>query len=428
MTQDTFADAMQHCQRALDIASVHPETVAHLQHPKTIVQVSIPLRHDDGSLRMYTGYRVQHSTLRGPAKGGIRFHPKVSLAEVKALSFWMTLKCAVMNVPFGGGKGGITVNPKALSTAEQERLSRGYVRSIADFIGVDRDIPAPDVYTNPSVMAWMMDEYSVIHRCRTPGVVTGKPVALGGSMGRHDATGRGGFYCIQELARWRQWQPEKIRVAVQGFGNAGQHVAQLLYQAGYQVVAVSDSSGAVFAPNGLDIPQCIRHKQQASMLDYASTQSGVQALSLEALLTLPVEVLVPAALEDSITEMNAHDINASVIVELANGPTSPAAQAILNQRGVTVVPDILASAGGVTVSYFEWLQNRSGDYWSEAEVHQRLQQMMAQEFAAVDAIAQAKQTDYRNAAYVHAFHRLDAAVQALGVHSQAVSEHHPEPA
>lgn len=420
MTHDTFDLAMQHLERALDLADIDSEAIQHLRHPKSILQVSIPVRRDNGELSIYTGYRVQHNTVRGPAKGGIRFHPKVTLAEVKALSFWMTLKCALMNLPFGGGKGGVTVDPKSLSALELERLSRGYIKQIVDFVGPDRDIPAPDVYTNPMIMGWMMDEYSHIHRRKIPAVITGKPIHLGGSLGRGDATGRGGYYCIKELERHEGWDPKAMTVAVQGFGNAGQYGAALLHADGYRVVAISDSSTALVDPNGLNIPYWMQQKAKHRSLLEAFNHSDASVKEVTAIMeggdiiTHAVDILMPAALEEVITQDNAANIQAKVIVELANGPTTPEAQNILNEKGVMVVPDILASAGGVTVSYFEWLQNKSGHYWSEEKVHQRLQQRMAEEFNHVYQLSHTLQADMRCAAYVHALNRLGLAVNAMG--------------
>lgn len=419
MSHDPFQDALTHLDRALARAQIDTEVVTRLKHHETVLAVSIPVRRDNGRLDVFTGYRVQHNTTRGPAKGGIRFHPEVTLLEVKALSFWMTLKCALLDLPFGGGKGGVCVDTKSLSMLELERLSRGYIQQVADFIGPEKDIPAPDVYTNAMIMGWMMDEYARIHRQKMPAVITGKPVQLGGSLGRDDATGRGGFYCLKELERIRSWQPGRIRVAIQGFGNAGQHIARLLHADGYQVVAVSDSGGGWYAEDGLDIPVCIEHKQRHGGLvrayeNAARSQNRLQCISNDDLLALDIDVLVPAALEGVITGHNADAIAAKVVLELANGPTTPEGQHILNGKGVLVVPDILASAGGVTVSYFEWLQNKSGHYWTINDVHKRLQIMMAREFNRVYQMQTDLQTDMRNAAYIHALNRLGAAMGAMG--------------
>ncbi len=415
-----FDSALSHLDQAASLADIDQEAILRLKSPKSMLCVSVPLRRDDGSLSIYQGFRVQHDSTRGPTKGGIRFHPDVSLDEVKALAFWMTMKCAIMNIPYGGGKGGVSVDPKGLSNMEIERLSRSYIKQICDFIGPDRDIPAPDVYTNAKIMGWMMDEYSNIKRQYTPAVITGKPIPLGGSLGRNDATGRGGYYCIKELERMHQWDPKNITVAIQGFGNAGRHVAALLHQDGYKIVAISDSKGAVYRKEGLDIPSCIFHKTQSRKVeavycdDSVCTQVEADYMSNEALLELDVDILIPAALENVLTEKNADQVKAQYIVELANGPTTPEAGEILHKKGSLLVPDILANAGGVTVSYYEWLQNKSGLYWSEKEVHDRLQDKMAMEFNAVYQLMEQHQCTMRTAAYVHALNRLSEAVVAQG--------------
>ena len=420
---DLFEDALSRLDRAFEYARIDPEALERLRHPRLVIQVSVPVRRDDGSLGIYQGYRVRHSDARGPAKGGIRFHPNVTLDEVKALAFWMTCKCAVVNIPFGGGKGGVAVNPKELSRLEIERLSRGFITEIADFIGPDTDVPAPDVYTNAMVMGWMMDEYSKVHRQRTPAVITGKPIPQGGSLGREDATGRGAYYCIRELAAIRGWTPRDVRVAIQGFGNAGQHVARLLHADGYRIVAVSDSRGGIHRPEGFDVPSLIRAKTESRRVQAVYHEgSVVQALeadtvSNEELLELDVDVLIPAALEDQITARNAHRITAPVIVELANGPTTSEADEILRQRDTLVIPDILANAGGVTVSYFEWAQNKSGFYWSEPEVHARLQAIMSREFQSVHARMVRQELDMRTAAYAQALDRLGATIESQGTHT-----------
>lgn len=415
-----FADAIKRLDIAAQFADIDPEAVERLKYPKAIVEVSIPVRMDDGSLRIFQGYRVQHDDTRGPTKGGIRYHPQANIDEVKALAFWMTCKCAVMGIPYGGAKGGITIDPKQLSHLELERLSRGWVQRLADFIGPDTDIPAPDVYTNPMIMGWMMDEYSKIHRRHSPAVITGKPVELGGSLGRDDATGRGGYYCIKELERLHEWDPTTKTVAIQGFGNAGQACARLLHADGYRIVAVSDSAGGIYRPTGFDVPSIIQAKEQTRHLRSVYCDGALceevpaDPISNEALLELEVDLLIPAALEKQITVANAPRIRAKVIIELANGPTTSEADAILAERGILVVPDILANAGGVTVSYFEWVQNKGGYYWSLDEVHEKLRTIMAREFGNVYHLAQRHGIAMRTAAYAHALTRIGKAIGALG--------------
>ncbi len=420
MSKNAFERALARLDKAANHVEIPSEIFKRLHFPKAILSVSIPVRRDDGSLEIYQGYRVQHSDLLGPGKGGLRYHPEVDIDEVKALAFWMTCKCAIMDLPYGGAKGGVAVDPKDLSMLELERLSRGFIRRIADFIGPEVDIPAPDVYTNERIMGWMMDEYSDVVRRRTPGVITGKPLALGGSVGRSGATGRGGYFCLRELARERDWSPAETRVAIHGFGNAGQSIARLLHEDGYKVVAVSDSAGGIYHPDGLDIPEVIKGKTAGRKVeavyckDSVCDQDGVDVISNADLLTLDVDVLIPAALDDVITEDNAADIRASVILELANGPTTLEADQVLDKRNVTVIPDILANAGGVTVSYYEWVQNRSGDYWSEEEVDERLEKRMRRQFAAVMGLVRELDVSFREAAYCLALKRLGAAAEALG--------------
>jgi glutamate dehydrogenase (NADP+) len=417
---DIFEDAIRRLDRAFQYAEIDPEAIERLKHPKQILEVSIPVRMDDGSLRVFTGYRVRHDDTRGPTKGGIRYHPDVELAEVKALAFWMTCKCAVAGLPFGGGKGGIIVNPKELSRMELERLTRGYIEQIADFIGPETDIPAPDVYTNAMIMGWMMDEYSKIHRRRTPAVITGKPIPLGGSLGRDDATGRGAYYCIKELEQKRGWKPEEVRVAVQGFGNAGQHVAHLLHADGYRVVAVSDSRGGIYSSDGFDVPSLIHTKNESRKLQAVYCEGSIcevveaDTITNEQLLELDVDLLIPAALENQITSDNAGRVQSPVIVEVANGPITGDADQILNKKGKLVVPDILANAGGVTVSYFEWVQNKGGYYWTVDDVHTRLHEIMSREFNTVFDLMERKQVDMRTAAYAIALNRIGEAIASQG--------------
>ena len=420
MSQSLFADAMTRLDKALQHVSISPEAIERLRYPKASLSVSIPVRLDSGELKVFQGYRVRYDDTRGPTKGGIRYHPNVSLDEVQSLAFWMTFKCAAIGIPFGGAKGGIAVNPKALSRLELERLSRGYIDAIADFIGPDTDIPAPDVYTNATIMGWMMDQYSIISRRFSPAVVTGKPTAIGGSLGRETATAMGAYFVIRSLMTKYQKLPQVTTVAIQGFGNAGAVLAQLLYEAGYKVVAVSDSKGAIYNPQGLDIPSVRAYQQAHKGIEAVYCQESVcnlgdrQILSNSELLTLDVDVLIPAALENQITLANAHQIKAGFIFEVANGPVNSAADLILQQNGVCVVPDILVNSGGVTVSYFEWLQNRSGLYWSLDDINHRLQTKMEAETSQIVDLAQDLSLSLRTAAYVHALKRLAAAIEAKG--------------
>ena len=422
MSQSLFSDASQRLEEALAYASISEDAIERLKLPKSSLKVSIPVRMDNGELRIFPGYRVRYDDTRGPTKGGIRYHQDVSIDEVQSLAFWMTFKCAVANLPFGGGKGGITVNPKELSHFELERLSRGYIDAVADFIGPDIDIPAPDVYTNQMIMGWMVDEFSIIKRQITPAVITGKPLTMGGSLGRDTATAMGAFFTIE--ATWPKLglngSPADTTVAVQGFGNAGAIVAELLFNAGYKVVAVSDSKGGVYRREGLDVPSVRQFKDSTRTLKAVYCEDTVcsivdhETITNEELLALDVDILAPAALENQITEANARDVKAKAVYELANGPTTPGADEILRQRDVIVFPDILVNAGGVTVSYFEWVQNRQGLYWTLDQVNQRLKQMMVEETERIWAIAQEQGISPRTAAYVHALNRIGDAVQAKG--------------
>jgi glutamate dehydrogenase (NADP+) len=406
--------------KALNYTKVSEDTVERLEFPKSSLKVSIPVRMDNGDLKIFQGFRVIYDNTRGPAKGGIRYHPSVSIEEVELLAFLMTFKCAVLNLPFGGGKGGITVDPKGLSKFELERLSRGYINAVADFIGPDIDIPAPDVYTNEMIMGWMMDQYSMIHRKIIPAVITGKPLSMGGSHGRETATATGAFYVLEQIMSTLKRSRNSTTVAIQGFGNAGSILADLLFRADYKVVAVSDSRGAIYTENGLNIPSVKQYKDMTRDLEAVYCEGSVcntvehQKITNEELLTLDVDILIPSALEDQITEENAHDIKSKLIFEVANAPVSPGADEILEEKGITVIPDILANAGGVTVSYFEWVQNRTGLYWTLDEVNSRLKQKMVEETKRVWSIAQEKSISIRTAAYVHALNRIEDAVNVRG--------------
>jgi len=416
---DLFESATGIIDEALAHADVSEDTVERLKHPRSALAVSIPVRMDDGSLKTFQGYRVRYNDVRGPAKGGIRFHPDVSLDEVQTLAFWMTIKCAVVDLPYGGGKGGVIVNPKELSLSELERLSRGYIDGVCDAIGPDVDIPAPDVYTNAMIMGWMMDQYSIIKRGRTPAVITGKPLSLGGSLGRDTATADGGFFVTQAL-RSKIIDADQPTAAVQGFGNAGMTMAELLHEAGYKVVAVSDSQGAIHKPDGLHVPSVAKIKRESRALKGVYCEGSVcevvehDQITNEDLLALDVDLLVPAALENAISADNVADVKAKMIVELANGPITPEADKVLYDNGQVVVPDVLANAGGVTVSYFEWVQNRQGYAWSADMVRDRLKERMVTEGERLWGFAEDKGVSLRVAAYAQALERIGAAVDATG--------------
>jgi len=407
-----FQIAQQQLDEATIILGLPPAAHALLREPMRELTVTIPLRMDDGSVRVYRGYRVQYSDARGPCKGGLRWHPDETLDTVKALAAWMTWKTAVVDIPLGGGKGGVTCNPKELSPTEQERLARGYIRAVWKILGEDTDVPAPDVYTTPQIMAWMMDEYSVIKGHMVPGIITGKPLALGGSEGRVDATARGGIYTVREAAKVLGLDLLGGRAAIQGYGNAGQFAHKLAVELlGLKVVAVSDSRGGVYAENGLDFETTLQHKRETgSVVDLP----GTTPLSNSELLELDVMVLFPSALENVLTAENAGNVRAKIVAELANGPTTPAADVILYRNGVYVIPDFLCNAGGVTVSYFEQVQNAYNFYWSLDEVHQRLDYKMTAAFHSVHKMAQAKKVHNRLAAYLVAVERVAEAVKLRG--------------
>ena len=386
---------------------------AKLRVPKRELTVYFPVKMDDGSIRMFTGHRVQHNLARGPAKGGIRYHPDVTIDEVRALAMWMTWKCAVVNIPYGGAKGGVACNPKEMSERELERLTRRFTSEIIMLIGPESDIPAPDVNTNAQTMAWIMDTYSMTKGYSVPAVVTGKPVEIGGSLGRREATGRGVMFTTREALKYLGMSIEGTRVVVQGFGNVGAIGAELLQEMGCTVIAVSDSRGGIYNPKGLDVKDVIRHKAETgTVVGYP----GTDTVTNKELLELDCEVLVPAALENTITEENADGIKARIIAEGANGPTTPEADDILFDKGIFVIPDILANAGGVTVSYFEWVQGLQNFFWSEDEVNRNLENIMIKAFQDVLAISQRREVSMRIAAYILAIDRVATATLLRGIY------------
>jgi len=408
-----YLQALQNFKAAADVLGLDEDVRAQIREPERVLIVSLPIRMDNGHVRCFTGYRVQHNTSRGPAKGGFRFHPQVTLDEVKALSTWMTWKCAVVNIPYGGGKGGVTCNPKEMSIGEIERLTRRYTHAILPIIGPGQDIPAPDVYTNSQIMAWIMDTYSMTRGYLVTGVVTGKPIGLGGSLGRNEATGRGVFNTIECAATHLRMSLKEAKVVVQGFGNAGSVTAHLLDGAQSDVVAVSDSRGAIYNADGLHIPKLMLHKERTgSVVGFPGSESITQ----DEMLALPCDILVPAALENMIHAGNAGSIKARIVAEAANGPLTPEADAILDEKGVFVIPDILCNAGGVTVSYFEWVQNEQHLMWDLQEVNSRLEKVMCKAFAEVLEIKLDRRVSMRTAANILAIRRVVEATKLRGIY------------
>ncbi|WP_027135480.1 Glu/Leu/Phe/Val family dehydrogenase [Geminicoccus roseus] len=410
---DLLALALVRLDEAARHLSIDPDVIEKLKYPRETTKARLMIRMDDGSRKSFMAWRCRYDDTRGPTKGGIRFHPQANGEEAEALAFWMTFKCAVMNLPYGGGKGAVRVDPRSLSRAELERLSRAYIQAFARILGPDRDIPAPDVYTNSMIMGWMADEYGQIVGESVPAVITGKPLALGGSLGRDDATARGGYYLVRHLAA-DAGLGAPMRVAIQGFGNAGRHIARLLAADGHRIVAVSDSEGAVFAHGGLDLERLEAAKNAGRSVLSTADGDRHHACSAEDLIATDCDLLVPAALENMIHGRNAASVQARVILELANGPVTPEADGILARNGVVVLPDILANGGGVTVSYFEWVQNRQGYYWTLEEVHERLRTIMEREGRAIWTTSKEAGITVRTGAYVHALRRLAAAIEAHG--------------
>jgi len=405
--------AQQQLRNVANLLQLDSGTLQQLATPKVCMTVAVPVRHDDGKIRVYTGHRVQHSTARGPAKGGIRYHPDVTLEEVKALAMWMTWKCAVMGLPYGGGKGGVTCDPKKMSEGELERMTRRYTSEILPIIGPERDIPAPDVNTTPQVMAWVMDTYSMNKGYTVPGVVTGKPVPLGGSLGRSTATSRGLMFTVLSALRHLKMKKTGLRVVVQGYGNAGYFAAKLLHEIGFKIIACSTSKGGILAAKGFNPDLVNEHyKKTGSVTGFKEAES----LSNEELLELDCDILLPCALEGQLTAANAPRIKAKIVGEGANGPTTPEADDILHDRGVFVIPDVLANAGGVTVSYFEWVQALQEYFWSEKEVNLKLQELMDRAFESVHAVHTERKIDMRRAAYILAVSRVAEAHRLRGLY------------
>ncbi|CDQ39781.1 glutamate dehydrogenase [Virgibacillus kapii] len=424
MVADNAADSTKETNKKMDVLSStrtvvktaleklgYPDEVFELlKDPIRMMTVRIPVRMDDGSIKVFTGYRAQHNDAVGPTKGGVRFHPDVTETEVKALSIWMSLKAGIVDLPYGGGKGGIICDPREMSFRELEGLSRGYVRAISQIVGPTKDIPAPDVFTNSQIMAWMMDEYSRIDEFNNPGFITGKPIVLGGSHGRESATAKGVTICINEAAKKKGIDVKGARIVVQGFGNAGSFLAKFLHDAGAKVVGISDAYGALHDPEGLDIDYLLDRRDSFGTV----TKLFNNTLSNQELLELDCDILVPAAVENQITEKNADKIKASIVVEAANGPTTMEATRILSERGVLLVPDVLASAGGVTVSYFEWVQNNQGYYWTEEEIDTKLHEIMIKSFNSIYNTAENRRVDMRLAAYMIGVRKMAEASRFRG--------------
>lgn len=407
-----YENALRQLDEVASLIKLDPGILAYLKVPKRIVEVAVPVRLDNGEIRVYVGYRVQHNDARGPYKGGIRYHPQVDLDEVKALAMWMTWKCALLDLPFGGAKGGVNCNPKELSPSELERVTRRYIASIIDVIGPYRDIPAPDVYTDAQVMAWVMDTYSQMRGYLAPEVVTGKPIEVGGSYVRERATGLGGFFIAREAAKLLGFDLKGATVAIQGFGNVGSNLALYLHEAGAKIVGIADSKGACYSAQGLDPNKLLEHKRRTgSVVGFP----GTRTISDQELLSLDVDILAPAALENQITGKNAGSVKARLVIEMANGPTTPEADVVLSRNGVLVVPDILSNAGGVTVSYLEWVQNITRERWDEERIVNELERRMVKSFRDTVDMMKKHNTTMRMGALGLAVQRVADAIRSLGV-------------
>ena len=411
--RNAYEVALENFDIAADALGLSGDMREMIRFPERALTVTVPVRMDNGRIRRFEAYRVQHSTVRGPAKGGIRYHPNVTLDEVRALATWMTWKCAVVNIPFGGAKGGVTCNPKEMSPGELERLTRRHASAILPLIGPEQDIPAPDVYTNPQTMAWIMDTYSMTKGYAVPGVVTGKPLSLGGSLGRNEATGRGVFYTIQSACEHLRLPIDGARVVVQGFGNAGSISAQLLSTLNARIVAVSDSTGCVYNRNGLDMTKLLRHKE---MTGRVAGFPDAEPIGVEEMIGLDCEIFVPAALENMIHEENAYRIRAKIVAEAANGPLTPEADIIMGEKGVFVIPDILCNAGGVTVSYFEWVQDEQHLFWEASDIFARLERVMKIAFNDVLKIHLDRRVNMRTAANMLGIGRVAEATTLRGLY------------
>ncbi len=407
--------ALRQVDKAVAHLNLDPGIIAKIKSTRRELTVNFPVKMDNGQIKIFTGYRIQHNTTRGPAKGGIRYHPDVNLDEVKALAMWMTWKCAVVNIPFGGAKGGVQCDPKSMSPRELENMTRRYIYEISMMIGPDRDIPAPDVYTNPQVMAWIMDTYNTLKGYSVPGVVTGKPLELGGSLGRLEATGKGVFIIAQEAAKHLNIPIEGARVVIQGCGNVGGNAAQYFDRAGAKIIAISDYEGGIYNPKGLNVPEALSCRDQYSCF-ITHKGPGWEEITNQELLTLDCDILVPAAIENQLTHANASKVRAKMIVEGANGPTTPEADEIFNDRGIFIAPDILANAGGVTVSYFEWVQNLQELIWNEEEISDRLIRILKKSFGEILAISQKEKVDMRTAALMLGIGRVAEATRLLGIY------------
>ena len=400
---DPLKNAQIQLKKAAKTIGLDKNTYKILKHPQLILEVNIPVKMDNGKIKIFKGFRSQHNNIRGPTKGGIRFHPKVSKKEVIALSMLMTWKCAAVNIPYGGAKGGVIVDPKKLSEKELEQLSRKYIKAIKPIIGPNKDIPAPDLYTNPKIMGWMVDEFSKLEGINSPAAITGKPLELGGSHGREFSTAQGGVYILTEAVKKLKLKPKDTTIAIQGYGNAGYFAAKFLHEQKYKIIAISDSQGAIYSEEGIDPQRLFDYKKKkGSVRDFPFSKKITNSKLLE----LNADILIPAALENQITKKNAHKIKSKIILELANGPTTIEADRILFRNNVLVIPDILANAGGVTVSYFEWMQNLTNRYWSEKEVLKKLKKVMVRAFNEIYMIQKKYKKDMRSATYISAISRV----------------------